>query len=272
MTKKRMIIISVLVIVFWVGASLFVYIKDKGEAKDNVFDFFFKDESEDFRKLMKKYDQSVTIDDYTITLDSAIFDDKTETIYSMFRVSKGNEKVEATIYGGDGLDYFGENNRFFFRLFADIGGADGFTAKYDGKDLIIYGSFVYHCDITEDEQVIYLFDGTTRKIDYENCAAKFYLDPTVDSVKFDLNDEKELYISPLAIKIESKWFIGTETIEIGYSDGTTQEVINVEERIGIGGSSVSKTDSEHTEQYIMKDLIDIDKIEYILYNGKKYTR
>lgn len=192
----------------------------------NVWDFFFGDSEKDMSYLMEEYKQSIAIDDYTIMLDSAIFDDKTEVIYCMFRVSKNGEKVEASMDMYNTLtNAFGENGRFSICVNADTGGFGALTGEYEGNDLIIYGRFSYHCDRTVDEHAIYLFDsnqGTTR---FEDCATKFELKPTTKNMEIS-NGVIRIYVSPLAIKIESKTRINTETISITNKDGSVIELVD----------------------------------------------
>ncbi len=266
---KKIVIILSFVLIVTIGVNIFTY----AYTGKNVWDFFWGDSENDMMYLMEKYSQSVTIDEYTITLDSAIFDDKTECVYSMFRISKEGGKVEAfmdmynTISGG-----FGEDRRFSLWIWADTGGMRGLTGEYEGNDLIIYGRGTYHCDESEDAHAIYLFDGKTDKIRFEDCAAKFDLKPTVNTEEFSVNDTTGIYISPIAVKIFSTETINTESIEILYKDGTKEEVVNVEKRIGLGSSSQSYTLSENTETYIFSDLKDIEQIESIIYNGKRTVK
>lgn len=84
--------------------------------------------------------------------------------------------------------------------------------------------------------------------------------------------QQQVYISPIAVKIFSTETINTESIEILYKDGTKEEVVNVEKRIGLGSSSQSYTLSENTETYIFSDLKDIEQIESIIYNGEKTVK
>lgn len=265
--KKAVIVLSIIVAVV-ICVNIFTYAYNG----KNVLEFFWGDSDKDMTYLMEKYDYSVNIDDYTITLDSAIFDDKTECMYCMFRVSKVGRKVEATIGMYEHLDsHFGEDKRFSLSVNADTASIS-FTGEYAGDDLIIYGRFVYHCDQTEDSHAIYLFDGYTGKIRYEDAAAKFELKPTVNSADFSINDTTNMYISPIAIKISSTGYISTKSIEICYKDGTKEEVVNVEDRVGLGSSSASYTVSENTETYILNELTDISQIESIIYNGKEVCR
>ncbi len=266
---KKIFIILLIPVIMILGVNIFTY----AYSGKNVWEFFFGKSENNMRYLMEEYGQSVTIDDYTIVLESAIFDDKTECIYSMFRVTKNGGKVEAsmdmynTISGG-----FGEDRRFSLWIWADTGGMRGLTGEYEGNDLIIYGRGTYHCDESEDAHAIYLFDGKTDKIRFEDCAAKFDLKPTVNTEEFSVNDTTGIYISPIAVKIFSTETINTESIEILYKDGTKEEVVNVEKRIGLGSSSQSYTLSENTETYIFSDLKDIEQIESIIYNGKRTAK
>lgn len=263
---KKVIFILLIPVIIILGVNIFTY----AYSGKTVWEFFFGKSENNMRYLMEEYGQSVTIDDYTIVLESAIFDDKTECIYSMFRVMKNGGKVEAsmdmynTISGG-----FGKDRRFSLWISADTGGMRGLTGEYEGNDLIIYGRSTYHCDETEDAHAIYLFDGETDKISFEDYAAKFDLKPTVNTVEISINDTTGIYISPIAIKIFSTETINTESIEICYKDGSKEEVVNVEKRIGLGRSSESHTLSENTQTYIFSDLKDIKQIESIIYNGKK---
>lgn len=265
---KIYIIVISIVLTIVIGVNIFTY----AYSGKNVWEFFFNDSENDMIYLMEEYGQSVTIDDYTITLDSAIFDDKTECIYSMFRVSKESGKVEVSMDKYNTVsNCFGEDMRFSFGVNADTGSV-GLIGEYEGDDLIIYVRCTYHCDETEDEHAIFMFDAKTRKTYFENFAAKFELKPTVNVTEVSVSDKTKIYISPIAIKISSTDSIKTEHIEILYKDGTRKEVVNVEKRIGLGSSSASYTFSENTETYVFSELIDVEQVEGIIYNGEKFTK
>ncbi len=267
---KRIIIVLSDALVILIGANIYTY----ASSGKNVFEFFFEDSEKDMSYLMEKYGQSVTIDEYTIILDSAIFDDKAETIYSMFRVSKKKGKVETSMDKYDTLlqSSFGEDNRFSLWVNADTGAGGAMTGEYDGDDLLIYASYTYHCDETEDTNAIYLYDGQTGQTRFENYAAKFELKPTTNAIEISINDTMKMYISPVAIRIVSSGQINTDTVEICYKDGTTEEVVNVEEGKGTGSSSASQTVSGYTETYVSFELIDIEQIESVIYNGEKISK
>lgn len=268
---KKVFIILSFVLIAAIGVNIFTY----AYSGKNVWEYFFGNSGKDMRYLMEEYSQSVTIDGYTITLESAIFDDKTECIYSMFRISKEEGKVEASIckYNSMG-NCFGEDMRFSLGINADTSSI-GFTGEYEGNNLIMYGANTYHCDETEDTHAIYLYDAYQYDADtpyFENYAAKFDLKPTVNTAEISINDTTGIYISPIAIKIFSTETINTESIEICYKDGSKEEVVNVKKRIGLGRSSESHTLSENTQTYIFSDLKDIKQIESIIYNGEKLDK
>lgn len=264
MGKKKIIIsvVAFLVLLLISNGILHAY------TGRNVWDYFFGDSEKDMSYMMEEYNQSISIDDYTITLDSAIFDEKTEVIYCMFRVSKNGEKVEASKDMYDTLsNAFGENGRFSLCVNADTGGFGKLTGKYEGNDLIIYGRFSYHCDRTVDEHAIYLFDANDGITKFEDCTTKFELKPTAKNIEVS-DGIRRIYVSPLAIKIESETRINTETISILNKDGSVIELVNKAKEKGIGGSSSSKTAYGYSETYIIENLIDVEQIESILYNNE----
>lgn len=191
---KKVIIIISFVLIAAIGVNIFTY----AYSGKNVWEYFFGNSGKDMRYLMEEYGQSVTIDGYTITLESAIFDDKTECIYSMFRISKEEGKVEASIckYNSMG-NCFGEDMRFSLGINADTSSI-GFTGEYEGNNLIMYGANTYHCDETEDTHAIYLYDAYQYDADtpyFENYAAKFDLKPTVNTAEISINDTMGIYIT-----------------------------------------------------------------------------
>lgn len=111
----------VLTVCFGIGKINIHNIKYNSEVK-SLSEYFWKDSDKKMNYIVKEYNQTAEIDNYTITLDSAVFNDKTETIYARFRVSEKNSRVKSYIYLDDNMwKAFGENNRFSLWVNADVG-------------------------------------------------------------------------------------------------------------------------------------------------------
>ena len=270
MNKKK---IRIFIIIIFIAAIVCFLINMRNSKIKSVSEYFWGEIDENMNYLVKKYNQTAVIDDYTVTLDSAIFDDKTETIYGRFIVSKKDSKVEANIYSDNCLrSGFGENDRFSLRVNADIGGEGDIYGKYDGNNLIIYCKFQYLCEDIDDTHEIYLSDGKTEKITYENSAAKFLLEPTSKAIKICGGSTKVIYLSPVAVKITSKSAIYPNTIEICYKNGKTEKILDVKEGMFTGNEGLSCTSIEYTKVIGTPYLIDVEQVEGIIYNGEKYMR
>lgn len=265
--KKLAVVLSIVIVVVIV-VNVIVY----AASGKNVWEYFFGDsKQQDMSYLMESYGDSVTIDEYTVTLDSAIFDDKAEAAYCMFRISKEGGKVEASI-DKDGTVSDSVGGRFSFCIDADTGGSGALEGEYDGDNLLIYAKFNYDCTVTKDAHTVYLFDSKNQQIYFENAAYKFKLKPTTKSVELEADDDISIIISPIAIKINAERALTVKTIEVIYSDGNTEEIVNVEKNIGTGGSGISVIDGVYNYSYVPYDLINIDNIEGIIYNGEKIMK
>lgn len=249
---------------------------DNSETK-SLTEYFWKDSGEKVNYLVKEYNQSVKIDNYTITLDSAVFSDKTETIYARFRVSQKDSIVKSYRYLGDNMwKAFGEDNRFSLSVNSDRKNIEKFYGKYDGKDLIIYCKFQYFCDEIEDTHEIYLTDKKSEKTTYEDCAAKFLLEPSSNAVEIQCSTALTICVSPFAVKISSVVNLYPRTIKILYKNGETQEILNTKENASQQDNILSTMSSQNKMKYIeiveSPCLIDVEQIESIIYNDREYMR
>lgn len=238
----------------------------------SISEYFWGNTDEKIAHLMKEYNQTVEIDDYTITLESALLEDKIGTIYGRFRVSGNGSWVKSYIYHGDSMwKAFGEDTRFSLLVNADAGEEGKYYGVYDGADLIIYCKFQYYCGETEDTHEIYLIDKKTGKTTYENCAAGFTLEPASNAVEIKCSSTREIYISPFAVKISSKTDLNPRTIEICYKNGETQEILNAKENVSDEDRIMTVFDSAAYIKIIeASELIDLEQVEGIMYNGEMY--
>ncbi len=249
---------------------------DNSEAK-SLSEYFWKTSSEEANCLVKEYNQSVKIDNYAITLDSAAFNDDTKTIYARFRISQKDAIVKSYIYSEDNMwKAFGNDNRFSLSVNTDRRTLEKFYGKYEGKDLIIYCKFQYFCDETEDTHEIYLLDKESGKTEYENCAAKFLLEPSSKSVEIHCSTALNICISPFSVKLSSVVDLYPRTIKIIYKNGETQEILNAKENLVRQDDILSVTSSQGKMQNIeiieVPNLIDIEQIESVIYNDVEYKR
>ncbi len=249
---------------------------DASEAK-SLSEYFWKTSSEEANCLVKEYNQSVKIDNYIVTLNSAAFNDDTKTIYARFRISQKYAIVKSYIYSEDNIwKAFGEESRFSLSVNSDRKPLEKFYGKYEGKDLIIYCKFQYFCDETEDTYEIYLLDKESGKTEYENCVAKFLLEPTSNSVEIKCSTALNICISPFSVKLSSVVDLYPRTIKIIYKNGETQEIINIRENPARQDDILSVTSSQGKMQNIeiieAPNLIDIEQIESVIYNDVEYKR
>lgn len=275
---KTIILLEVVLLTVLLGiGKINVYNSYNNSEAKSLSEYFWENAANEMNYLVKEYNRSVKIDNYTITLDSAAFNDITKTIYARFRVSQKDSTVKSYIYSEDNMwKAFGEDNRFSLMVNSDRRTIEEFHGKYDGKDLIIYCKIQYFCDETEDTHEIYLSDKRSEKTTYENCAAKFLLEPTSNTVEIQCSTALNICISPFSVKLSSVVDLYPRTIKIIYKNGETQEILNIRENPARQDDILSITSSQGKIQNIeiieAPNLIDIEQIESVIYNDVEYKR
>ena len=144
-TKVALVVIGLLAVIFVISNAITYALADK-----NVIEYFI---SEDEEKLSGIWDelkrdgrQSVTIDDYTITLEAYLFEDKTNDGYACFSVEREGYDMREEIAGETVLyevnSTFGEDERFTF----EMNGSGFYESSYKKKEDVMYVYFKFEID------------------------------------------------------------------------------------------------------------------------------
>lgn len=145
--------------------------------------------------LLTEYEQSYTIDDYTIALEETVYDSKTNVGYCLLSAKKKKGKVEAEILKGNTLNgyCFGGNfDRFCLAVY--LSGFKNMHYAYDGDTLYIYIDFVANRSF---DRTIYLYDYQEYPQPSRETPYKFKIADRTEAKEYDLKNNTKLYISPL---------------------------------------------------------------------------
>ncbi len=250
--KKKISIIAVVLIVMMAVLAVTMMMRKNNKNK--------------YEEVLESYNETKEVDDYTITLDGAVYYKELELVYCKFEVSSESGKVDV-FYDDNNPFSFGENGRFSLCLESDRGETDEVT--YDGNALIFYTMFELS-DYDEDAPVLYLFDEMRYQNTQKNPAAKYEL----KSSKNVLHAQKsgmDIYISPMAVKVYANNELETKQIEVGYSDGKFEKSVDWDKMIAIEGYSQSQSGSDYEERYLLEEVLDIKKVTAVKWNGEKFT-
>lgn len=234
----------------------------------SIFEVFFENSEPSYAKELLDYNgQKYVIDDYTITLESTLFDRKTGLGYCVFSITKEGGKPEARLYG----DVFGKDNRFAVR----VKHSNGYSARFEYVGDTLYQYFSFSTSSP---------DFSLRVLDnkYENpnptpddiawqMHYDFEIAETSKYKEYKVSDNRTISISPLGIYIEAFDGLGrTSVITLHYENGEEKTVVDTENEIGIGLSEGSYDGEKWAYRFHFKDIIDIQSVDYITYNGEKY--
>ena len=183
-TKVALLVIGILAVIF-VILNVITY----ALAEKNVIEYFTSEEEEELSgiwdELKRDGRQSVTIDDYTITLEAYLYDEVTGDGYACFSVEReGYDMREET--AGEHILYevnstFGEDERFTI----DVAGSATCETKYKKKKDVMYMYHKFYTNIRYVDMTIRLCDYKTYGEDWrrdENAMYEFKLENNIDNL------------------------------------------------------------------------------------------
>lgn len=242
----------------------------------SIFQKFFDNSEPSYAKELLDYNgQQYVIDDYTITLESTLYDSKSGLGYCVFAITMEGGKPDATMYDEGYGDGFGENDRFVIRV-RGKGKGDSFSSRFEYVGNVLYQ--YYSFTTTSDEFVIRVLDGNnlnpnrTEEDDEYLMHYDFEIAKTNKCKQYIVAEGKTIAISPLGICIETEGGVsGTTEIILCYSNGDKKTVVNTEKKIGIGLSETSFDGEMSVDRFKFEELVGIEGVDYIIYNGERYN-
>lgn len=271
-TKTKVkVILSVMSLLVCVFIGIGIYAGD-------IF-WLFKDYSVKFpESTMADESQSVTIDDYTISLKKSIYEAASGMGYLIFEVTSEKEAVETNMVNQFGVpiswgEAFGNDNRFSFVPELAGGYSYGVEGRMDGDKLIVYLKFEGVCD-ESSVPVIHLFDDKNRpagKDYFEKSAYTFYCSTSTEQAFFEVSNG-ELYISEHGLRVVGEAGTDIETLVLYYEGGDSHKIIdNGTECSGIRICNVSESQLGIKEViYEINIKLKVEQISHIELNGVKY--
>ena len=292
--KKRVIkralgFVGVLILAF-VIANIFIY----AVARKNVFDYFFSQEEKNsvWDMLWKDGEQSVVIDDYTITLDEYLYDEKGQEGYAVFSVRRkgydmreeyGRDYVSGeseNTFGGEIDKVFWGEGRFAFELLVNGSGSIGDKCRYEKeKDVMrVYYEF--------DVNVDYGFDGEILLCDKENggeywkteeeAIYKFKLEKSVEYKMYEINAGENIYhmyVTPLEVKIIGKTSV-KQIYDVVLHFEDSKELHIIENERPLNGEYYTTGGGNGIYHYTIKisKVINIDALENVEVNWENVKR
>lgn len=241
--------------------------------------FFPGQEETPVKELIENSNQTVEIDDYTITLRQAMAESKTQTGYCIFEVTKKGGEPEANFLIGNTLNgnRFGKDARFALWIPATY----EIKGKIENDKLILYCYF-HGNDLHGGEKdaafqnEIILIDHKHEDISTSSDCKEyiFSLPEATKGREYAIDENASLYISPLGVIIRADRVIDDHKIEIVMADGKSKVLIDTENSIGVngcGGSIISESEERTEAMYTYRflDIVDVDNISTLIFNGKE---
>ncbi len=236
-----------------------------------IWDVFEEEDNIELaRQLYDKNGQSYTIDDYTITLEETIFDSRANMGYAMFSYSRENEKPQIkTSYQEEPISK-AVDQRFYF--YVPSTGGMSWDFAYEGNTLYEFVKFTVEEDY---EGSIFIVDG--NNVDEKTLSGykeyPFTIKETSKTKTFLYSNETECVVSPIGIYVKSDVDMEKMQITVVDKDDNRQEVIaNCDDLTGSSFDEETrdgKIVTSYSYDKIFKDLMDVDNIAYIEFNGKE---
>ncbi|MDE5780630.1 MAG: hypothetical protein K2I03_04035 [Lachnospiraceae bacterium] len=257
MEKKKLIISAVIVPVIAVSLLITIHLyNEKHSAPWSV-------------EKLKGEQQDINTDGYNIKLCSYLYDDYAKVGFCVFKVPHST-----TENGLNSTDGFGPDDRF--ELYRIPSTYDNSKVVKDGKNMDIYYQFIADTDKSDDK--IYLYDDKSEKLhdvsSEKSASGEFLLKNNVESKRYKIGEYHELYISQLCVGVVSNTGNSTAVmpgkLEICYKEGRTQKLITDSEINSKFIVTKENNDKHSFERCIFRDIVNIDEIEYVIVNGKKY--
>lgn len=257
MEKKKLIISVVIVPVIAVSLLITIHLyNEKHSAPWSV-------------EKLKGEQQDINTDGYNIKLCSYLYDDYAKVGFCVFKVPHST-----TENGLNSTDGFGPDDRF--ELYRISSTYDNSKVVKDGKNMDIYYQFITDTDKSDDK--IYLYDDKSEKLhdvsSEKSASGEFLLKNNVESKRYKIGEYHELYISQVCVGVVSNTGNSTAVmpgkLEIYYKEGRTEKLITDSEINSKFIVAKENNDKHSFERCIFRDIVNIDEIEYVIVNGKKY--
>lgn len=238
----------------------------------SIFEAFFENSEPSYAKELLDYNgQKYVVDDYTITLESTLFDRKTGLGYCVFSITKEGGKPEARLYADGYGDSFGEDNRFSVR----VKHSDGYSARFEYVGDTLYQYFSFSTSSMDFSlrvlDTAHVNPNPTAEDDTPCLYYNFEIAETSKYKEYKVSDKRTISISPLGTYIEAFDSLGrASVITVHYENGEEKTVVDTENKIGTGLSEESYDGEKWEFRFRFKDIIDIQSVDYITYNGEKY--
>lgn len=283
MKKNHFFKLLLLILILILASNILVYAITKksimdcfsnnnNATKKSLVDYFFTiNEKHITNELLKQSGKSYEIDDYIITLEEYLCEEKTDLGYLVFSIEKKEGKPFANIDSNGYCTTFGENNRFSLN-FISSGTVD---KKFEYVDDTLYAYISYYADEFMDESIdekIVLTD--YKQPNGDDGYKDYYFDvtPVVKSNNYKF-ENSELYISPLGLKIFTKGNLDNINIETTYNNGENETLIDTKKNIGTNNlgercKKIGKKETTHIYTLVFNDLKDISKIKKLKFNNK----
>ena len=254
MMKKRKVIKMVMGFI-GISVSVFIIANICTYAIDekNIIDYFCSKEEKEivWDMLWKDGKQSVVVEDYTITLEEYLYDEKGQEGYVVFSVRREGYDMREEFgrdyepgesentFGGEIDNVFGGEGRFAFELLVNGSGTKGYKCRYKKEKDVMYVYYEF------DVNVNHGFDGEILLCDKENggeywkveeeAIYKFKLEKSVGYKMYEIDTGENIYhmyVTPLKVKIIGKTSIKQiYDVVLHFEDSKELHIIENERRI-----------------------------------------
>lgn len=236
---------------------------------DTVEKAFFKDKGITYANdLLDNNGQTVTIDDYTFTLQQTLYDSQVAMGYIVIKIEKKDGKPEMDLDSNGQPQKNGIADRFQVRMLL----SGGISEKYAFRKNTLYEYISFQADRKYDLTVDLVdYSKEDSESDYGYACYKLKIKDNSMAEKYQIDGTTAVMISPLGICIDCKQSLKEVKIEQYYKDGQHRTLIDsTKNRLGMDIMDVSTTDDEKRYQYVWKELKDMSQTDYIMFNDKKY--
>lgn len=265
--KKRIITIGacVLILICVCWSAYVTYIPSKGIVKR----YFCDTENAKWKNIYEKSGQSVTVEDYKITLENVLYNNKTSLGCCKFSIFKkdGVAKMETNKWGEV------VNDLIDSRFKIDINGSRDVQCEVLENTLYVYMSFSIQQDLASEVECKLIDYSQIDKMDNEGYKSyKFNIKESEKINEYRINEYISMAISPIGIAIDSERSLFQNKIVFFYKNGKSEVIVDTENDIGTGGSGESNINGSVRYHYVFSQLKNIDEIYYIKYNNKRYNK
>ena len=257
-------------------------------AEKNIIDYFCSKEEKEivWDMLWKDGKQSVVVEDYTITLEEYLYDEKGQEGYVVFSVRREGYDMREEFgrdyepgesentFGGEIDNVFGGEGRFAFELLVNGSGTKGYKCRYKKEKDVMYVYYEF------DVNVNHGFDGEILLCDKENggeywkveeeAIYKFKLEKSVGYKMYEIDTGENIYhmyVTPTEVKIIGKTPI-KQIYDVVLHFDNMEKIHVVEHERLINGEYYTKGGGGRGYHYIMKlsEIINVNDLKNIEVN------